>query len=60
MMHECQIKKQVDDFAWTEQYIIWCECHSSSRQIWRPGDPEFVCPEEVKHERENNLSPTDE
>lgn len=43
-LHACRIEHRVDDLAYTEQYLIRCRCHSSSWQVWRPGDPEFVCP----------------
>lgn len=45
-MHSCRFEHRPDDLAapGIEQYLIRCRCHSSSWAIWRPGDPEFVCP----------------
>lgn len=45
-LHACRIEHRVDDLALpgVEQYLIRCRCHSSSWQIWQPGDPDFVCP----------------
>lgn len=43
MMHECQIERQKDVFAYREQYLIRCRCHQNAWVTWRPGEPEFVC-----------------
>lgn len=60
MMHECQIEKEFDDYAWVEQYRIRCKCHSAAWMIWRPGDPAFVCPTEADHGRTHNMPKEDE
>jgi hypothetical protein len=45
-LHSCRFEHRPDELAapGVEQYLIRCRCHSSSWQIWRPGDPPFVCP----------------
>jgi hypothetical protein len=43
-LHACRIEHRIDDLAFGEQYLIRCRCHSSSWQVWQPGDPPFVCP----------------
>lgn len=61
MMHECQIRRKEDEFAWVEQYLYQCKCHMGDRWVtWRPGDPEFVCPTEGNHDTRNNMSAKDE
>lgn len=59
MLHECQIEKEFDDFAWVEQYRIRCKCHMVAWLIWRPGDPTFICPEEGNHGTTHNM-PTED
>lgn len=47
MLHECQIEKQpYENYANKEMYLIRCRCHDVAFKIWKPGDPEYVCPEE--------------
>lgn len=52
MMHECIIEKQKDVMAYREQYLFRCRCHMNVWISWRPGDPEFVCPEDDRYRRE--------
>lgn len=60
MMHECQMQKREDDMAWAEQYVVQCKCHMGNTwKIWRPGDPEFICPEEGNHGTTHNM-PTED
>lgn len=60
MLHECQIQKREDEFAWVEQYLVRCKCHMGERwQVWRPGDPTFICPEEGNRDTTHNM-PTED
>ena len=55
MLHKCIIEKQKDTMAYVEQYLVHCKCHMGNVwQTWRPGDPEFVCPEERKEVNSGN------
>lgn len=61
MNHECQIERELDEYSWKEQYLIRCKCHTGDTwYTWRPGDPEFVCPQEGSHGTTNNMSAKDE
>lgn len=53
MKHECIIEKELDPFAYVEQYMIICRCHMDNWKLWRVGDPPFICPseEEVENDR---------
>lgn len=61
MLHECIIEKKEDEMAWVEQYRVHCKCHMGDRWlIWRPGDPEFICPAEARHGTTNNMPAKDD
>lgn len=44
MAHECIIRVDLDQFAYTDQYLVQCRCHMDSYRTWRPGDRPIVCP----------------
>jgi len=43
-LHACQLERQRDVTAYSEQYLIRCRCHADSWQTWRPGDAPYACP----------------
>lgn len=47
-MHECIVRTDLDEFAYTEQYLVQCRCHMNAYKKWRPGDTPIACPESGK------------
>jgi len=45
MPHECITEKDLDVFAYTEQYLVRCRCHMNMWKTWRPGEAPVFCPD---------------
>ncbi len=44
-MHDCIFERQPDPFAWREQALERCRCHTDVWTTRQPTDPPYLCPE---------------